>query len=176
MLTPAQIAAEEQRLAAREAAARATLPGPLAAVYAGPPVVACGLTFRPVELGDALVLEQIGSPMGQILNALGQAGAAHDRFTLDQVRDLVFLFTHDAEELAQLADRGTAEWRQAVRQWTRAKRLPLSALPLLLDAIRRNLERGFSTAVGYGPAADADGAAGNFTVPPPRPTTGSAGG
>ena len=176
MLTDAQIAAEERRLAERESAAKQAFPGPLAPAFCGPAIVACGLTFRPVELGDAITLEQIGSPMAKILDALGADGAQHDKFSLAQVRDMVFLWTQDAEVAAQFADRGPDAWRKEVRQWTRRTRLPLSGIPQLLDAIRRNLERGFATAVGYGPAVADDGAGGDFTAPPPLPTTGSAGG
>jgi hypothetical protein len=180
----------EQRVAARSQANADPLPGPLKTCFAAPPVTACGLTFRELDLGDPIRLQRLGSPLWLLLSSLG-GDQADPKFTLPQIYDLVFLLITPAARCDELLDGceplavshepaahrpQPSPWRQAVDARMTGLQLPLASIPELMTGIRQVLARAFGTAVNIVPAAvEGDGDSG-FPLPPAGPTTASAGG
>ena len=168
------------RLDARNTAVSAAnlnpLPGPLAAAFSRKEkVVVAGMAFRPPEMGDVILLQCIGSPIHKILADMGSETTEEPVFKLEQIYDLVYLWTHDFEHCNSVIRSGDRSgWRLTVDDWVIASRLPLGAVFQFAVAIRKNIDQAFSTATTW----EADKATGEtvFTQPPAERRTGPAGG
>jgi hypothetical protein len=169
-VSTADIAAFDRITSATSRANRDPLPGPLKKAFAGDPVTCFGLTFRPPQLGDVILLERMGSPMHQLMS--GQ-NSGEPKFNMNQVFDLVYLWTHEYGACVVALRSGIDEWRAMVDEFVIALQLPIGALDKLGEAIRANLDHAFATSTAW--RADKDGEQ-VFTMPPAAPTTAQAGG
>lgn len=159
-ITEDMVEKHEARMAAREQAHATAIPGPLKQAFARGKLTVCGLTFRPVMLGDYQTLELIESPLLPWFNGMMMGEKAKLRASVPDIQDAIYLFTRPAEEAARLAEaEGPRGFRKAAAAALR--KLPQSAIPKLIEAIVENYLASLSTAVAYEP--EAAGEDGNFT-------------
>jgi len=215
-LTPEQIAAGRARILAEESPKRAArrartaraaavpLPGPLREAFAASPQVlelpsASGAPFRfallPVTAGHLAVLQQIGSPLMEVLSLSARSrmepgeneselearhraedarkrleALAAERNPILDTADLLFVFSRPAAESRALLDKG--DFRPAVDRLLDSLS-PAADWGATAQALSVHYVRACATALSFrAPKTPGDT---SFRSEPPRTTTGSAG-
>jgi hypothetical protein len=163
------------------AAAHATpLPGPLADAFAHIPKTIAGLTVRPCVHYDFIILQQLKSPLLDLIKQAaspGGDGSARPAIEVsdDQSYELIFQFTRPVREMAALVAQGPGKFRARAREEIGYTLGPVE-VGLLAKAVSDEIVRAFSTVVKYTrPSSESEGAT-VFTPPPASPMTASAGG
>jgi hypothetical protein len=148
-----------------EANAKA-LPGPMRGAFgrAQEPVKVGVLTFREATLDDFALLDELGNPLAELRD--GKADLSN--LTLLQMLEAAWLWSHSPEECEGAVAGGADVFRRQARRMRTGLRV--SQTRSLVEALAENLQRGFSTAVGYEAKAESgngESPEGDFRSAPP---------
>lgn len=174
-LTAEQLAAHEQRIEARQAAAGDPLPGPLLDAFFPAAMKVAGLELRPVVAYDLTFLKKIDSPLYRYLLELEKPLEERKvvAFEDDDIWEILFVLTRPPAEVARVLRQGREVFRAEALAVT-AYVLPMVSRPLAEKAITEHFASAFATSVGYSPTPTEGGQV--FTMPPAARPMGSAGG
>ena len=147
------------------------LPGALGEAFAGGQAGFGDVSFRPVVLGDFMVLRRLGNPMYEWLHHMDEEHLSKLQFDFEQLMEVVYLFRIPAEEADKLARSGKEKFREAAMDQDLVN-IPLGNMNEIAAAIMTNFARSVSTTVGHR-APSTEG----FQKPQPEGSqTGSVGG